>query len=667
MAARLKGTDRWVAYALLTVLGVAYALWAGKDLNWDLINYHFYAGFSVFNDRLDQDFFPATSPSYLVPYAYAPLYLMVHAGWDDRIIVALLALMAVPALWGTWEIGARLAPASIYEDRRTRLAVAYASALLAFLCPVFLLQLGSSFIDAPTAALVIWGYLFVLRALPHGDWRPVALGAALLGIAAAFKQTNVLFALAGTVLLFGTTRHLVRRFVVYVLAGLSVGVAVLGPWAWMLYKEFGNPLFPSLNQYFRSPAAPIDGGGSIHYRFIPDSLSEALLRPLWMMSPESGVYTEPPAPDARFMALFLLLAVAFGVICWRIWRLKRVSLQQDSGGASASLLALTAVFLVSWVLWLMLSGNGRYFIAMALLTGPLIAGWIFFISANFRWRVYSLGAVVMVTTALAVMGSMVRWSPVPWSGRYFDVRVSSPLKESPALFISLDTQPFAFIAPFLHRDSSFVSIVGMQVLGPGLPGWERIERLFSRHNDTVRFLLPVVIGKDKKMVRPRQDYMKYLTARLGFEVDVDACEPIELYGLISAQPDINPGPSGSLELTTGVLDMTLYAACVGRRNEALRAEYLAQMPAVNALFDAVVVRCPRLFLPVGVTEGIDKNWRRFSVGTDMVLALDDDRITYRRFGMTKPRLAGTVEEIRAGKINIECSRKRDPLLTFETL
>ena len=166
-----KCYDRLVAYGVLTLAAVAYALFAGKDLNWDLLNYHYYAGFSVFADRLQQDFFPATTPSYLVPYAYAPLYLLIQAGADDRLIVFALAAAASTALWGVWEIGGLITKglATNAFDRTS----AYLSVLVAAICPVFLTQLGTSFIDAPTAALVIWGYWFLLRQFQRATGVPL--------------------------------------------------------------------------------------------------------------------------------------------------------------------------------------------------------------------------------------------------------------------------------------------------------------------------------------------------------------------------------------------------------------------------------------------------------------------------------------------------------------
>lgn len=662
-----KCRDRVIAYAVLTLAAGAYALFAGKDLNWDLLNYHYYAGFSVFADRLQQDFFPATTASYLVPYAYAPLFLLIQGGVDDRVIVFVLAASTSTALWGIWEIGGLLVKGAredgvIKFDRTS----AYLSALVAAICPVFLTQLGTSFIDAPTAALVVWGYWLLLRSIPTGDWRHVAAGAVLIGIAVGLKQTNAIFALAGIVICLTAVHAPLRLVGVYGTFGVAAGLLVMAPWGYRLYEVFGNPVFPLLNEIFKSGQYPPVDHGSRHFRFIPDSFWEGVLRPLWMMSPESGVYTEPPSPDARYLSFFLLLTIACAIWAWRKSAVVSASVRGPvQFEPPRALRALTGSYLLSWTTWLIASGNGRYFISMALLLGPLIVGWIYAISGYRKWRIYAISSVGAITVALAVMGSTIRFAPVPWSETYFNVEVPATLKNSPILMISLDTQPAAFVTPYLHRNSSFVSAVGMHILDPDGPGWERVEDLVSKHA-AVYFLLPAVSDESGRMTPPKKSYLTYLTARLGFEVDTEHCEEIRLHGYLSSDAKLNKTAEGGIEIGARTVPFTLFAACRGTRNDELRKSFLAQVTRINALFDTVVARCPKLFRPFGITEGFDENWRRFYVATDMVLYYELGTVRYRRFGMNKPRVVGTDEEILSGAFEFQCDRKRDPLLTLET-
>ena len=89
-------------------------------------------------------------------------------------------------------------------------------------------------------------------------------------------------------------------------AGGAIGVlATGGAWAWMLWEQFGNPLFPFYNTIFRSPEAPIAAIADL--RFMPRNIWDAALYPFyWLvgMHPSS----EWPFRDPRFAILFVLLA-----------------------------------------------------------------------------------------------------------------------------------------------------------------------------------------------------------------------------------------------------------------------------------------------------------------------------------------------------------------------
>jgi hypothetical protein len=71
---------RVYVFAACTVLAVALNYAFGKEMAWDLLNYHFYSGFSALHDRFEQDYFAAGMNSYLNPYAYVPFYALVKLG-----------------------------------------------------------------------------------------------------------------------------------------------------------------------------------------------------------------------------------------------------------------------------------------------------------------------------------------------------------------------------------------------------------------------------------------------------------------------------------------------------------------------------------------------------------------------------------------------------------
>ena len=46
---------------------LAWSWWAGRDLNWDQLNYHFYAAYHFLDGRLERDFMGASIQGYLNP------------------------------------------------------------------------------------------------------------------------------------------------------------------------------------------------------------------------------------------------------------------------------------------------------------------------------------------------------------------------------------------------------------------------------------------------------------------------------------------------------------------------------------------------------------------------------------------------------------------------
>src|SRR5690606_24069636 len=80
-----------IALLMGLALCLLWTWWAGKDLNWDLINYHYYLPFELLRGRIHTDFFPAGAQSYLNPLPYIPLYLMDRAGFPSLVTFSVLA------------------------------------------------------------------------------------------------------------------------------------------------------------------------------------------------------------------------------------------------------------------------------------------------------------------------------------------------------------------------------------------------------------------------------------------------------------------------------------------------------------------------------------------------------------------------------------------------
>ena len=135
---------RWYVFAACTALAAALNYVFGKEMASDLLQYHFYSGFSALNDRFEQDYFAAGLQSYFNPYAYVPFYVLVKSGLPALAVASVLAVIHSVVLWLTYELACRVCPSEI---RQERFLFGLCATVLAFMNPIFLQQIGASFSD----------------------------------------------------------------------------------------------------------------------------------------------------------------------------------------------------------------------------------------------------------------------------------------------------------------------------------------------------------------------------------------------------------------------------------------------------------------------------------------------------------------------------------------
>jgi hypothetical protein len=400
-------TEATLSYLFIVLACIGLALFLGKDVSWDQRHFHFYLGYSALHDRISKDFYPASVQSYNVPYAFAPFYLLASSGLSDRLVVAALALLPAAALCLVWQIGGRIV-GDVTGRHFDRLG-AWLSVALAAGAPIFLFQLGNSFIDLPTAVPVLLAIVLVLpRAQLEKEQTQgkFALAGALLGFACALKLSNVVSAIGVLCFLLLLTqgwRAKIHASITLATSMAASALAVAGFWWWRVYSEYGNPVLPGFNGIFKSDAAEVSGGTMV--RFIPVDLLDALLRPIWMMSPEKAVYIDVPAPDARFFFLIILL-----LCCLVYWLVKLASGKQvdlySEFQTRRLFWSLFAGLIVSWPIWLMTSGNGRYYSPWFLLVGPLSIALLWRVSGKARFKVYGVATMIAVQGYIVATGSL---------------------------------------------------------------------------------------------------------------------------------------------------------------------------------------------------------------------------------------------------------------------
>lgn len=592
---RAAAAPRWFVYVCSSLVVVLTSYHLGKEMSWDTMEYHVYAGFSALHDRFRQDYFAAGPQGYFNPYAYVPFYLLLRSTLPPLVIASILAFVQSAILWVTYELAMRVVP----EDTpNVRVAIAILAVVFAFANPVLINEFGSSYSDITTAELALLGWLLLVDAV----WTPSALrviGAGLLlGVATGLKPTNAVHALSAAILLLflpvGWSRR-VRYGALFGLTLVASFVLINLPWSIHLERHFGNPVFPLLNGLFRSP--DYSTGSMLDHRFMPATLGAALLRPFTMVLPLPWIHFEMPAPDLRY-ALLLVLAL---LMLARGLRRRLVGVRLSNSHvreeADRALGALGAAFLADWALWLPVSGNSRYFMPMACVAAVLCVALIFrLFAARPALRNGVLVAVFAVQFFQLYAGTEYR-QYLPWhDGPWFTLSVPPQLEWKTDLYFLIGGQTDSFIIPELPRASGFINLSGQFELGPMGSNGRHVAALIRRYAPHLRAVWSDPSGILASRARPSFfDPANDALEPFGLRVDRSRCAMIIAHGVDVVFRMTSPNRQRP-KVREHRPDTKRLIACHVIQDPSVAAAVPGQRMA-DAAFDHLEDACPALFQP----------------------------------------------------------------------
>jgi hypothetical protein len=619
---------RMLIYLACTVLVLVLNYFLGKDMASDTLNYHLYAGFSAVNDRFAQDYFAAGPLAYFNPYSYIPFYALISAGLPALAVSSLLAAVHSIILWLTFELAILVSPSN---DPRARTILGLCSVALAFMNPILIQEVGSSFADITTGELVLGGWVLLAAAMRAPSKARIVAAGLLIGIATGLKPTNAVHAIAAIPLLLMAplaVRARIRSSFSY-LVFLGIGfVIAAAPWAYQMERIFGNPMFPLMNSVFRSPdftTAPL-----LHFRFVPATFGDALLRPFAMVKPLSMVHEELRAPDVRYAVLTALSCLLACRWVWRFVVRRHESPRPPQSDPKGHVLAAVGCSLaIDWVLWLCGSGNSRYFLPIASVAAVVLVALVFqlFISRP-RVRNYILAAVIGAQAIQLWMGTDFRWNPVPWGGQWFKIAVPEKLLTEPDLYLSIGIMSNSFVAPFLSRNSGFVNFSGGYALGSEGASGAHIHALIARYSPHLRVLVAGnELHADADRRQPRRSQIDALLARFGLRVDPSDCATIAVYGL-PPPLEITVGTSRSAALPSG--NTSSLVTCHLVIDDSDHSGQKASQRAADLVLDRLEDACPELFQPPRlVSEPSGSGWQRLYMNTDLIAWVSQGWVKFR--------------------------------------
>lgn len=667
----VTSTRFWI-YLACTALAVIVSCVLGKEMMWDNLDYHFYAGFSALHDRFGHDYFAAGAQAYLNPYVYAPFYVLVRTGMPALWIASVLAVAQSAILWLTYELTVAVGPR---DDSRFRIVAGGSAVLLALANPILINQFGSSFTDVTTAEIVLAGWLLLVHALRTPSALQVSAAGLLLGVASALKLTNSLHGLSACVLLLflPVDRRSKLRLSLGFLVALAVSfAAVAAPWALRLQQHFGSPFFPLLNNIFRSPHLPPVSLGD--YRFVPSSVAEALWRPFAIGFPITFVDDEHASPDLRYALLLALALIALVRWGWR--RLRDASEASAAGERAAAgheIVALACAFMVDWVLWLRVSGNGRYFLAMACVAavlGVVLAFRIF--AARRDVLALLLTAVFVVQGVQLAFGTQYR-APVAWDGGpWFELSVPEALRETPNLYFMIGEESESFTAPFLAKGSGFVNLDGDYPLGPQGANGAQIQELIREYGDRIRVgMLAGEFDLSPAKALPDVAHVNDTLAPFGLRADTTDCSTVIVRDMRNPWRKVLPGtlPMNLPQFGTHVFRVPqsrdgYLVTCRVVRDPGSGLALARAEREPDLVFDRMEAECPGIFLPPHpVTEAYGDSrsgylWMRKYSGTGLAALIRDGSLKFvdgTRGGLPDP--LGAESEWARAPVPLACGRR----------
>lgn len=607
----------WFVLALY-LLTIGWTLKAGKDLNFDQLNYHLYGPHLLLQNRWALDYFAASLQTYLNGVSYVPFYWMVMAGWNDRLIAIILATVHFLNILLVLALARRV----LRGSERMCLLLASIAGALAIVAPMYLVEVGTSFNDPLASIFVLSALLIYTRQWEDRQalWTFTLTGACL-GVAIGIKLTNGVF-LCGMIVVMAADcltqelqywRTAISRVLVFGV-GCVVGFLLLhGYWSWKLFENFGSPIFPYFNNLFHAPdypSIPIQDR-----RFLGSGWLGLFVLPFEMIRSEAWIYTETSSPDVRFAALLCLLLAALVMSTTIKGKAHALLSWHGKKRSSTTIRRIAIFFVVSFLVWGGLFRIGRYAFVLWLLLPVLIV-------AVLQARVLSRYAValglliLLIQTFINVENRLERWDGAQWSGRWLDFDMPPEFSEpsNAGVFLTVETQSLSALALPLSRNAALINLMGQHVLPSGANMKPRLQTLLQNQE------------RPKYLVRSfhRAEYRRQ---QIDWgRVDWSALDSVLLpYGLKVARG--TPCAQGALNFS----HMNIYRPSdegdgydiyFCRLEQASAKEIsgaIARQTQFDELFDRLERLCPQSFYPPTSTVLIGGEHLRsyFNTGTHM--------------------------------------------------
>ncbi len=483
-----------------------------RDASYDVVHYHLHNGWSVLNGRSGTDLAPAELHSYLNPSWQTVIWSLIES-LPGRLVAFLLGVLQGLLLPALYTITRRLL---IRAGAEPFALTVCAVAVAGFFAEAQFGLFGSVRNDALCALAFLAALILVFPDdKPSPSFRAIGAASLLMGAIAGLKLTNIVyvagFASALLVILPDWPSR-IKGGALAAASGLAGIVLFGGPWAWHLYSEFGNPIFPMMNTAFDAPLGPDTAFRDT--KFLPDSFIDGVFRPFAFLL-DAELIHEHDYFDLRFLMGYLG-ALALCVTAW----VKRAQMPAD---LTRLMVAFAAAFIGVFAIWSVSFSIGRYVVALWML-GPVFAAVLIALwrSAIFSKRLaphVSLGAcaLLFISTQPAEL-RRAHWQS--WTEPYYGISLDAAERYEGATIIFSGRYPSAALATGFPETATFTHAVPVQWSAPALENYRPLIREHWRENADRLYV--VILDTEDHFV----ETLDRLMQKERLQVDPATCDPV---------------------------------------------------------------------------------------------------------------------------------------------
>lgn len=363
-----------VIFLICIIFSVIISIILGFDGNWDLLNYHYYNGYAALNNRLNIDIMPSGIQSYFNPVLDIINYLILKNFKSFPFLMHFFSSLPYAGLiFILYLINKQLFSNISNNSLKNNLLISLSVIFGATEC-IILSEVGTCFYDINIAFLILISFYLLIKTINNENKKQIlkyiCIAGFICGITCGLKYTGFIYSIS-LIIAFSlincklNIKTLLKYQLLYILF-LIIGFLIInGYWLMLIYQKFGNPVFPMLNEVFKSDLYSIRNFSDP--RFINKSFITKLFLPFFWNKNDGflyyGLVCEFYFFDLKHSLSYLSIIILSIITVFKVQKKQYINKNQ---------IFLILFVILSYCLWVESTCILRYFTPILALNGSII-------------------------------------------------------------------------------------------------------------------------------------------------------------------------------------------------------------------------------------------------------------------------------------------------------